>query len=332
MTTERYIAIDNVCAWPILTQMPDGAIVATIFNQPTHGGWEGDVECWASEDQGRTWHLRGVPAPHEPGTNRMNYAAGLGHDGALIVLVAGWSRRNPAGDYSDLHEGDVLPIWVCRSENGGRDWERTESVAPAPGRTDWRLPFGDIVQLRDRTLGVCIYSWSPPDECNDAYFYTSSDDGRTWHIQGSIQEGNTNETTPLVLPNSQLLAVARTWDDQHLELYSSEDGGTTWISSGPVTLKKQHPGHLLHLKDGRLLLSYGIRKGLYGLGTRFSSDEGKTWEPQRVLVDFEIATDGGYPWSVETEDGTIVTAYYCNRVPAHQRYHMGVVRWKPGEV
>ena len=48
---ERYLAIDNVCAWPILTHMPDGTVVATLFNQPTHGGWEGDVECWASGDE-----------------------------------------------------------------------------------------------------------------------------------------------------------------------------------------------------------------------------------------------------------------------------------------
>ena len=34
MTTERYIGVDNVCAWPNLTSMPDGAIIATIFNQP----------------------------------------------------------------------------------------------------------------------------------------------------------------------------------------------------------------------------------------------------------------------------------------------------------
>ncbi len=27
---EHYIAIDNVCAWPNLTRMPDGAIIATI--------------------------------------------------------------------------------------------------------------------------------------------------------------------------------------------------------------------------------------------------------------------------------------------------------------
>ena len=45
----RFIAIDNVCAWPNLTLLPDGAIIATIFNQPGHGTLEGDAECWASE-------------------------------------------------------------------------------------------------------------------------------------------------------------------------------------------------------------------------------------------------------------------------------------------
>ena len=55
IATEHYIAIDNVCAWPNLTRTPDGTIVATIFNQPCHGKWEGDVECWASEDGGEHW-------------------------------------------------------------------------------------------------------------------------------------------------------------------------------------------------------------------------------------------------------------------------------------
>jgi hypothetical protein len=47
-----------------------------------------------------------------------------------------------------------------------------------------------------------------------------------------------------------------------------------------------------------------------------------------VLVDFQTATDGGYPASVRTPDGTVVTACYCNCTPAHRRYHMGVVRWR----
>ena len=57
------VAVENVCAWPNLTVLPDGAIVATIFNQPSHGSVAGDVECWATEDAGRTWQKRGTPAP-----------------------------------------------------------------------------------------------------------------------------------------------------------------------------------------------------------------------------------------------------------------------------
>ena len=60
---ETHVAIQGVCAWPNLQKLPDGTIIATIFNQPCHGLWSGDVECWASTDEGRTWQLRGVPAP-----------------------------------------------------------------------------------------------------------------------------------------------------------------------------------------------------------------------------------------------------------------------------
>jgi hypothetical protein len=167
---ERYVAIDNVCAWPNLTMMPDGAIVATIFNQPAHGTCEGDVECWASEDGGRTWKLRGTPAPHEPATNRMNVAAGLGCDGELVVLASGWYRE---GGFRTR----VVPCWAC-----------------------------------------------------------------------------------------------------------------------------------------------------------ISADEGETWGPPMVLVNCDDASDGGYPSSVQLADGTVVTAYYANRVAQHRRYHMGVVLWKLEEM
>ena len=328
---ERYIAIDNVCAWPNLTLMPDGSIVATIFNQPTHGGWEGDVECWASEDHGQTWQLHSVPAPHEPGTNRMNVAAGCGYAGTLIVLASGWSKRPSVGNYSSPHGGEVLPIWVCRLEAGGDTWERTESVLPPGDKSQPLIPFGDIVQLAGGSLGVCLYGWSSPDE-RQAYFHVSQDNGCNWEMRGFIRQDDITETTPVILPDGRILVAARTVTDQHLDILASEDGGQTWNPGGPVTLGFQHPRHLLLLDDGRLLLSYGIRnKGLYGVGVRVSNDEGKTWDPPRILVDFLSTTNGGYPSSVQMDDGTVVTAYYCKGVAQHQRYHMGVVRWDPKE-
>jgi hypothetical protein len=334
----RYIAIDNVCAWPNLTLLPDGTIAATIFNQPTHGGWEGDVEVWASEDEGRTWAYRGTPAPHDPGTNRMNVAAGLAHNGDMIVLASGWSRRPQAGEYVTPHAGEVLDTWVCRSPDGGRSWERPPgddgAAFPIPAEAKHVIPFGDIVQLPGGELGACAYGWSPTPEAttrhNSAYFYASGDDGRTWSVRGLIQARNANETAPVMLPGGDLLAAARTADDGHLELFGSQDRGATWSNTGPVTLGGQHPGDLLRLADGRLLLTYGIRnQGLYGVGARLSTDRGETWEPPRVLVRLEGSTDGGYPASVQTADGVIVTAYYSNGVPAHRRYHMGVIRWQP---
>lgn len=79
-TFQRFVAIDNVCAWPNLTLMPDGSINTTIFGQPSHGQMAGAAECWNSKD-GQFWEKRGIPAPNEPQTNRMNVAAGLAKNG-----------------------------------------------------------------------------------------------------------------------------------------------------------------------------------------------------------------------------------------------------------
>ena len=326
---ERYVAIDNVCAWPNLTLMPDGDIVATIFNKPTHGKCEGDVDCWASTDGGRTWQWRGTPAPHEPTTNRMNVAAGLASDGSLVVLASGWSNRPPEPpDDGSFGQGEVLGTWVCRSGDGGRTWTRGEAVElPANGVTSI-IPFGDIVPVGEGRLATSFYSCQVPEE-NSAFCYSSDDDGVSWGRPVAIQEGNTNETALLCLDDGCMLAAVRTLGDQHLRLFRSDDAGETWIDEGPLTTMHQHPAHLVRLADGRVLLTYGLRNpDLHGVGYRLSGDAGKTWGQPRILVDLECPADCGYPSSVQNADGTIVTAYYASRTPAHTRYHMGVVRWR----
>ena len=325
---ERFIAIDDVCAWPNLTQMPDGSIVATIFNQPCHGRWEGDVECWSSADGGERWQRIGVPAEHEPGANRMNVAAGLAHDGALVVIASGWSHKAPRGEEPPAGTSTVLSPWVCRSDDGGRSWVRTEEVALPEGIPPL-IPFGDIVRAADGSLGVSFYSWHEKGR-NTAYLLRSRDDGRTWGEAVVIGADDYNETDLLCLDEKRWLAAARTLKDGHLDLFRSEDGGSTWMRRGVLTLPGQHPAHLLQLADGGILLVYGIRnRGLYGVGARLSMDDGESWGAPMLLVDAEGATDGGYPSSVQLADGSIATAYYCNQIPAHRRYHMGIVRWEP---
>lgn len=326
--SERYVAIDNVCAWPNLMLLPNGTIIATIHNEPSHGLHEGEVECWASTDGGRFWKLRGVPAPHDPGTIRMNVAAGLAHDGSLIVLSSGWGGRQ--------FRGEVLPVWVCRSADGGRTWRHSVSVTSPPG-VDYLVPFGDIQRLTGQTLAASFYHMDkrkeggqPPPAVRreGSYLLFSQDDGLTWGGGVVIGPELFSETALLRLRGDRWLAAARTTRDVHLDLFTSNNEGQTWVNTGPLTLPSQHPGHLLRLADGRILLSYGVREQNHqGIAVRASADEGKTWGPATWLVHLEGTTDGGYPATVQLPDGVLVTAYYSNGIPQHQRYHMGIVRW-----
>ena len=321
---DHYVAIDNVCAWPNLTLMPNGDIIAAIFNQPCHGKGEGDVECWASTDGGRLWQLRGVPAEHEPGTNRMNVAAGLSQDGTLIVLASGWGDRE--GDFRDR----ILPCWACLSYDDGRTWEHTDNIA-VPEKFDYVVPFGDIACLPDGTLAAPFYACERLPAPSDSFLMFSRDGGGSWGDPVVIGPQEYNETDILRIREDRWLAVSRTvkTEEQHLDLFVSEDEGRSWTCKGPLTSPLQIPGHLSLLADGRVLLVFGLRNlGLFGVGARFSEDEGETWDPPMVLVNLENPADCGYPSSVQVEDGTIVTAYYAARIPTHMRYHMGVVRWR----
>jgi hypothetical protein len=291
----------------------------------------------------------------------MNVAAGLAHDGSLVVIASGYSKRNPPGQFSQPHEGKVLAPWVCRSRDGGRTWQRSESIEPFMDGSAL-VPYGDIVRQTDGDLGVCIQNFqgtSVKVRSGDwefgSHYYVSKDDGESWKYKATIDTPDLNETTPLVLPDGTLLAVGRTTPARGLKLesYGSRDQGATWQANGSVSEGKQVPGHLLQLRDGQLLLTYGLRnERLQGVAVKLSDDSGQTWGYPRVLTHYDpqvlvnygamydesylppllegvvkTRDGGGYPSSVQVDDGTIVTAYYCNGIPFHQRYHMGVLRW-----
>ena len=328
---QRTIAIDNVCAWPNMTKLDGDELVVAIYNQPIHGRWYGDVEIWGSTDGGSIWERRGAAAPGEPPGNRMNVAAGRAADGDLIVIASGWTPvMEPGTDDPTFafQERRVLDPRVCRSADGGRSWQRADTVAlPEEKAQRWWIPFGDIV-AGPKGLAVAFYSSTTDGKSNSAWFLRSDDDGRTWSDGSLIAADDYNETDLLHLGQRRWLAACRTRGDGHLELFASDDDGRTWSSRGPLSLPGQHPAHLTQLSDGRLLLTCGLRnEGMHGVAVRFSEDEGQKWQAPRVLVDLQQATDCGYPSSSQLSDGIIVTAYYAKGIAQHQRYHMGIVRW-----
>lgn len=331
------------CAWPNLTLLPDGAIGAVIFNQPSHGAVEGDVELWVSADGGYTWGLRSQVTHHVPPSVRMNVAAGLNPAGELVVLCSGWSLDGQG----TRPIGAVLDPWVLVSADGGHTWQLTSELTWQEGMAglhgDRRLiPFGDVCLNGDECLVSC-YAVMAPDGAsgpNDALLLRSADGGRTWGDASVIGADNYNETALLVpRSNGAWLALSRLHklhtDEPDVifggsvRLFRSTDQGRTWLPGPHLSQPSQHPGHLLQLADGRILATYGSRiPGLRGVCARISEDGGETWGPPQVVLGGLLEGDCGYPASVEVEPGEIVTAYYANCAPWHRRYHMGVVRWR----
>lgn len=334
---ERFMAIDNKCAWPNLTVMKDGTIIATIFNQPSHAKREGDVECWASTD-GRFWEKRGVPAVHDPNANRMNVAAGLASNGDLLVVASGWSLKPPSSADGSRELIAILRPWVSRSSDGGKTWTVAKEAFPLaePSMSEF-IPFGDILPAADGSLRVLAYAQSSDKVTNKVSMFRSDDDGKTWTTMSYISDGKNvsavpsghNETAFMHVGNGKWIAAARRWRaGQAMDLFHSNDDGKTWQYGGQLSEDSQHPAHVLRLKNGNLLLTYGNRiKGQYGVAVKTSKDGGKTWSEPSLVVDDLTSGDSGYPSSVELPDGKILTAYYSVGAPTHNRYHMGTVIW-----
>jgi hypothetical protein len=352
---ERFVAIDNACGWPIVTLQPDGTLTCVIWPHPLHGYTEGAAECWVSRDGGRFWSKSGVPVPWTPTRNRMNVAAGLRADGGYVALISGWDKRLPEGwrpeagssapPQNYFRDANTLNPVPAVSLDQGRTWKQFPEFDGRQPSGQGIIPFGRIAPLSDGTIGVMMYR-------DEVGFFTSADGGATWTRRGQLSEGRQyNETAWLQLDNGDLFAASRAYgasnggqhagvagEFQHLDGFRSKDGGRTWTREGALTLPMQHPADLTRLPDGRIVLSYGVRnQGDWGINVRFGDPTATVWSAPLRLVDLEGSTDrpdaekpsrdGGYPSTVVLADGTLVTAYYTRGVPAHQRYHVGVVRW-----
>ena len=290
-TPTPVVNIDNVCAWPNLTMLPDGTIIVCIYNQPSHGRMVGDVDCYGSTDDGASWIKRGTVAPHEPGSlnNRMSRAVGLAHNGDLVAICGGWTLREKApGEVGTGFDGPLdvdllLRPWVCRSVDGGHTWTVDKEAFPTHSPDGGQfIVTGDVVRGGDGTLRVAAYGTRRDVKPHTYYAYslTSHDDGRTWQDPVPIDpQRRLDETYLMNMGGGRYLAVAR---HGRLEMYVSDDHAQTWSRLAAVTESKQIPGHLLRLSDDRLLLSFGDRtKGEEGVAVKISDDGGRTWSAAR---------------------------------------------------
>jgi ketosteroid isomerase-like protein len=330
----RHVAVTGVCAWPKLVCLPDNTLVTAIYDQPSHGNAPGDVAIWASIDGGRSWQFRGRATRHEGNQAWFNHALGLAANGDLLVASSGWNFH----DDRPAKHNVPLRTRVSRSNDGGRTWRDVGEFPPAPEPGRELIPFGKIERGDDGVIRIAAYSFArglPGPRVDVGYIVSSWDDATTWHITAKIGEPEVNETDLLHLGGGRWLAAARNLErtasrnTHSIDLYRSDDNAATWRRDQRLTAPRQHPGHLLLLADGRVLLTYGDRRpASFGVNAMLGCPDGATWSPEFRLVDGLSDGDSGYPATAQLADGTLVTLYYARGAVDHSGYHLGVVRWR----
>ena len=119
-----------------------------------------------------------------------------------------------------------------------------------------------------------------------------------------------------------------------IDAYESLDDGKTWTHlNRPVKdTGEGNPPSMIRLSDGRVCLTYGYRAPPYQILAKVSKDKGRTWGNEIVLRTDGGGRDMGYPRSLQTASGNVVTTYYFwDKKTGPERYIAATV-WDPRKV
>jgi len=213
--------------------------------------------------------------------------------------------------------------FIRRSTDNGRTW------GPAV-RTASTAPHGPTVLRDGRLIYVGNENYDRKFKSSVVVAEESTDHGATWRVVGVVpmfprEDLAEGEFAYLAEPHvveaadGRLVAMLRCEVQPYVEgrrasvLWQSDsfDGGKTWTDPRRTPILGKPP-HLLRLRDGKLLVTYGYRHEPFGQRACVSNDHGQTWDDANefVLRDDAPNNDLGYPASAQLADGSIFTVYY----------------------
>ncbi|MEY3607234.1 MAG: hypothetical protein RLZZ447_22 [Verrucomicrobiota bacterium] len=238
--------------------------------------------------------------------------------------LARWTATHARLD--DATRQAELGQWVIRSTDGGLTWSaRIPTVVNSP--------HGPI-RLRDgRLLYPGKELWTAAKRIGAA---ESSDDGLTWRWLAEIPARPGDDPTTgyhelhgVETDDGRIVVQIRNHNSAHkgetLQCESA-DGGRTWSVPAAIGVWGL-PSHLLRLRDGRLLMTYGHRRAPWGNQARASADHGRTWSAPILLSGEGGARDLGYPSTVQLEDGSLLSVWY-EKLPEAAVAVLRQARWR----
>ncbi|GIX02965.1 MAG: hypothetical protein KatS3mg112_1902 [Thermogutta sp.] len=318
--------------WPTVTRRKNGQLVLVYSGgREAHVCPFGRVEMMTSHDEGQWWTYPQVlwdSAIDDRDSGVLETARGtlLVTTFTSLAYVSLLTRAQEAAGkgsgwpaerldrwkaaHERLSEDDrqkQLGVWMMRSEDGGVTWSAPyDCLVNSPHGPiqlqDGRLLYAGKDLWRTKRVGVCV----------------SQDDGRTWEWLATlpVRQGDDpnqyHELHAVETTEGRLVLQLRNHNPQNAGetlQCESEDGGKTWSTPRSIGVWGL-PSHLIRLRDGRLLMSYGHRRKPFGCQARLSSDGGRTWSEPLVIYGDGVGGDLGYPSTVELGDGGLLTIWY----------------------
>jgi hypothetical protein len=279
-----------------------------------------------SVDEGRTWQM----------TDRNEMNPAYSSKPGRIVEPAGYSWRHDTPDRRAYYEARGLEVrntpdkriayatgyFVRVSNDHGATWTTRDIDAPAVALGASYRDDRAFLRIDDRVVLRAIYG-KPVARVRfyESWLLRSEDDGETWtfgplaaSVEADVSHG---ETAIARAANGDIVAMMRTEPAYGtcMWLCRSSDLGKTWSKPVPTPLHG-HPAHLLKLRDGRLLCTYGVRDPPIGIRACLSRDDGRIWRAEDIVVlrtGADFKRDSGYPITIEGSDGALITTYYLTR-------------------
>jgi len=308
--------------WPSITQTGSGELLVVFSgNRDAHVCPFGITQMIRSNDNGKTWSapetINNTPLDDRDagiletknGTLLVSWFTSLAFDTKKHYdKNPSWKRH--ADKLGDDTKKYWLGNWTRRSLNGGQSWEEpVKQLVSAPHGpielSDGRLLYVGTAHVDDqKVMGVEV----------------SGNDGKTWKLISTIPINSEDDVAyyhephAVELTDGKIVAMFRYQPSDRNESYlrqsESYDGGKSWTTSHATGIWG-YPPHLIRLKNGGIMVSYGVRREPYGEKACISMDGGETWETDKeIMIQPAMNSDLGYPASVQLEDGSMLTVYY----------------------
>jgi Neuraminidase (sialidase) len=307
--------------WPTLARRANGELLLVYSGgREAHVCPFGRVELMRSRDDGETWSHPEVlwdSVIDDRDAGILITAAGTILVTTFTSIYYQRTRKPPEGWASverrstQAQREALLGSWMLRSTDGGLTWS-------APYRVPVNSPHGPVNGANGRLWypGKRLYG----EREGEIGVAESGDDGATWRWTEAIPTRPGDEAAQYhelhgVEVGGRRVVQIRNHNpanaQETLQSVSSGtgDGGRSWSVPAPIGVWGL-PSHLLALRDGRLLMTYGYRRAPFGNQARVSEDQGRTWQAPVILSEDSPGTDVGYPSTVELSDGRLLTAWY----------------------